>query len=68
MKSYAVSQLAITNPYIGIALLIVFVLAGKVFRDNWKLKGSNWVRNCWLSGIVATACFAILAFIPFLPR
>ncbi|WP_316863430.1 hypothetical protein [uncultured Cohaesibacter sp.] len=62
------SQLAITNPYLGIALLVVFVLAGKIFRDNWKQQGTHWKRNCWLAGLVATACFCILAFIPFVPH
>nr|WP_321457898.1 hypothetical protein [uncultured Cohaesibacter sp.] len=62
------SNLVISNPYVGIAILIVFVLAGKVFRDNWKAQGVNWKRNCWLSGGVATFCFMVLAFIPFVPH
>jgi len=63
-----VSSLVISNSYLGIALLVIFCLAGKVFRDNWKRKGDNWKRNCWLSGLVATACFLILAFVPFVPQ
>ena len=66
-KGRFVTQLTITNPYLGIAILVLFCVAGKIFRDNWKLKGANWKRNCWLSGLVATACFAVLAFIPFVP-
>ena len=61
------SQLTISSPLVGIALLIVFVIAGKVFRDNWKLKGAHWKRNCIVAGLIATTCFAILAFIPFVP-
>ncbi|WP_146006404.1 hypothetical protein [Cohaesibacter celericrescens] len=52
-------------PYLGIALLMIFVIAGKVFRDNWKLKGHHWQRNCWMAGLVASACFGFLAFVPF---
>ncbi|WP_319484201.1 hypothetical protein [uncultured Cohaesibacter sp.] len=62
------SDLVISNPYVGIAILVVFVLSGKVFRDNWKQKGETWKRNCWLSGIVATLCFLAMAFIPFMPH
>ncbi|WP_319530256.1 hypothetical protein [uncultured Cohaesibacter sp.] len=61
------SQFAITSPIVGMIILVVFVLAGKVFRDNWKLRGPNWKRNCWLSGLVAAACFGVLAFVPFMP-
>lgn len=60
--------LTITSPIIGIGILILFVVSGKVFRDNWKQQGENWKRNCWVSGIVAALCFAILAFIPFAPQ
>ena len=62
------SQLTLTNPILGIAILVLFLLAGRVFRENWKLKGANWKRNCWLAGAVATACFLVLAFIPFVPK
>ena len=58
---------SISSPYVGIAILMIFVLAGKVFRDNWKLKGEYWKRNCWLAGAVAAVCFCALAFIPFVP-
>ena len=61
------SAIAITSPAIGVALLVVFVVAGKVFRDNWKQQGPNWKRNCWIAGVVAASCFAVLAFIPFMP-
>ena len=64
-KGLSVSQLTQSSPYLGIALLILFVFAGKIFRDNFKLKGAHWQRNCWLAGAVATACFTILAFSPF---
>jgi hypothetical protein len=63
-----VSSLVISNPYVGIAILVVFVLSGKVFRDNWKQKGETWKRNCWLAGIVAILCFLAMAFIPFIPH
>ncbi|MCT4657373.1 MAG: hypothetical protein N4A65_16390 [Cohaesibacter sp.] len=63
-----IAGLAISSPLMGIALLLVFVISGKVFRDNWKLQGGNWKRNCWLSGILASLCFAILAFVPFAPN
>nr|WP_321982261.1 hypothetical protein [uncultured Cohaesibacter sp.] len=62
------SNLVIYSPYLGIAVLVIFVLSGKVFRDNWKAAGPHWKRNCWLSGIVATLCFLALAFIPFVPH
>jgi hypothetical protein len=62
------SQMTISSPYLGIALLVIFVFAGKTFRDNWKQKGANWKRNCWIAGIAATLCFCALAFIPFAPQ
>ena len=65
---FLVSHLVLTNPFVGMAILVIFVLAGKVFRDNWKAKGENWKRNCWLAGLVALACFIILGFVPFVPR
>lgn len=58
----------ISSSLAGIVILIVFVLAGKIFRENWKLKGPNWKRNCWISGLVAAACFGLLAFVPFVPE
>ncbi|SNY92607.1 hypothetical protein SAMN04515647_2878 [Cohaesibacter sp. ES.047] len=61
------SHIAITSPFVGMTVLVIFVIAGKVFRDNWKLGGAHWKRNCWLSGLVAAACFGVLAFVPFLP-
>jgi hypothetical protein len=60
-------NMSITSPLAGIALLVLFVVSGKVFRDNWKQQGPNWKRNCWVSGLLALGCFAILAFVPFAP-
>jgi cytochrome c oxidase assembly factor CtaG len=60
-------DLAITSPIVGITLLVLFVIAGKIFRDNWKQQGPNWKVKCWISGVVALVCFLVLAFIPFMP-
>lgn len=60
-------DLAITSPIVGLTLLVVFVIAGKIFRDNWKQQGPNWKTKCWIAGIVAFCCFLALAFIPFAP-
>nr|WP_321463096.1 hypothetical protein [uncultured Cohaesibacter sp.] len=63
-----VSNVAIVSPTMGIIVLVIFVLAGKLFRDNWKAQGPHWKRNCWFAGIVAALCFLALAFVPFVPR
>lgn len=61
------TDLVIGSPIVGIAILVVFVVSGKVFRDSWKLQGSYWKVKCWIAGLIAAACFGALAFIPFQP-
>ena len=62
------SDLSFSSPFIGIALLVVFGLAGRSFRKNWKEQGENWKLKCWVSGLIVVGCFAFLAFVPYAPR
>uniref|UniRef100_A0A2A4Z8W8 Uncharacterized protein n=1 Tax=OCS116 cluster bacterium TaxID=2030921 RepID=A0A2A4Z8W8_9PROT len=50
--------------YIALIILVIFVVSGFNFRRNWQRKGDNWQRNCWFTGLSATACFLFLAFVP----
>ncbi len=51
-------------PYVGIVLLVVLVFSGRTFRENWKAQGPGWKVKCWISGLLALVCFAVLAFVP----
>lgn len=52
------------TPAVGIALLVVFVLFGRLFRDAWKAKAPGWKRKCAVYGGLAFASFLAIAFIP----
>lgn len=62
------TNLTFSSPMLGIAILVIFVFAGRTWRLNWKEKGEGWKLKCWISGLIATACFAFLAFVPFAPQ
>jgi hypothetical protein len=44
----------------GIILLLIMIIAGKAFRENWKKQGSNWVMKSWLYGILSGISFLII--------
>ncbi|MEL6170861.1 MAG: hypothetical protein AAGK67_06940 [Pseudomonadota bacterium] len=53
------------TPAIATALFILAILAGYRYRRAWKSEGPVW--ELWLSGVIAAACFFILAFTPVVP-
>ena len=45
----------------GLALLILMVLFGKAFRENWKMKDINtvkaWLIKAWIYGLLSSISF-----------
>ncbi len=52
------------TPAVAIALLIAFVLCGRLFRDAWKTRGPYWRLKCSIYGVLALVGFLAIAFIP----
>ena len=52
----------------GLALLILMVLFGKAFRENWKMKDINkvkaWLIKAWIYGLLSSISFFIIVLIP----
>lgn len=44
----------------GILLLLIMIIAGKAFRENWKKQGSRWIMKSWLYGILSGISFLII--------
>ena len=44
----------------GIILLLIMIIAGKAFEENWKKQGSQWVMKSWLYGILSGISFLII--------
>ena len=44
----------------GIILLLIMIIAGKAFRENWKKQGNQWVMKSWLYGILSGIAFLII--------
>ncbi|MDA9914740.1 hypothetical protein N9D88_02815 [Alphaproteobacteria bacterium] len=44
----------------GIILLLIMIIAGKAFRENWKKQGKQWVMKSWLYGILSGISFLII--------
>ena len=52
----------------GLALLILMVLFGKAFRENWKMKDTNtvksWLIKAWIYGLLSSISFFIIVLVP----
>ena len=52
----------------GLALLILMVLFGKAFRENWKMKNtvisSSWLFKSWVFGLLSSISFFIIVLVP----
>ena len=52
----------------GLALLILMVLFGKAFRENWKMKDINtvkaWLIKAWIYGLLSSISFFIIVLVP----
>ncbi|MDC0456738.1 hypothetical protein OAM56_02340 [Alphaproteobacteria bacterium] len=52
----------------GLALLILMVLFGKAFRENWKMKDTNtvksWFIKAWIYGLLSSISFFIIVLVP----
>ena len=52
----------------GLTLLILMVLFGKAFRENWKMKDINtvqaWLIKAWIYGLLSSISFFIIVLVP----
>ena len=52
----------------GLALLILMVIFGKAFRENWKMKDINtvkaWLIKAWIYGLLSSISFFIIVLVP----
>ena len=52
----------------GLVLLILMVLFGKAFRENWKMKDINtvkgWLIKAWIYGLLSSISFFIIVLVP----
>ena len=52
----------------GLALLILMVIFGKAFRENWKMKDTKtvkaWLIKAWVYGLLSSISFFIIVLIP----
>ncbi|KZL05115.1 hypothetical protein PsAD2_04470 [Pseudovibrio axinellae] len=61
MNQFANSFAAIPS-WVGVILLILFVVSGRLFKDAWKGQGAMWKLRCWVFGLIAFASFAMMVF------
>lgn len=54
----------VLTPVTGTALLLVMVLCGRQFRENWKAQAEGWALRAWAYGLPVLVSFAALAFLP----
>ncbi len=54
--------LGVMPSWVGVILLIAFVLSGRLFRDAWKGKGVRWKLRCWVFGMLALMSFSVMVF------
>ena len=52
------------TPPIAVILLIIAVLCGHLYRDNWKKQPENWKMRAWMFGCPAGLALLALGFIP----
>ena len=52
----------------GLALLILMILFGKAFRENWKMKDTKtvkaWLIKAWIYGLLSSISFFIIVLVP----
>ena len=52
----------------GLALLILMVIFGKAFRENWKMKDTKtvkaWFIKAWIYGLLSSISFFIIVLVP----
>lgn len=52
------------TPWMGVLLVIAFVISGYRFRRAWKAQPAGWQRQAWVWGVIAAICLCALAFVP----
>ena len=50
------------NPIWATMLFVAAVVAGHLYRKNWKNEGPTW--KLWLYGMIAGMLLMIVAFVP----
>ncbi len=45
-------------------LLLIFIVFGRLFIINLKIKKKGWQTKAWINGIITLISFLILAFLP----
>lgn len=48
--------------WVGVVLLVVFALSGRLFRDNWKQQKPGWKKRSWVFGLISLISFCVLVF------
>ena len=52
------------SPSNALILLIIFIIFGRLFIINWKIKKEGWQTKALIYGIITLITFFILAFLP----
>jgi hypothetical protein len=52
------------SPLAGIVLLLVMILSGRAFRQNWKAQAVGWQKRAWIYGLPSAISFLTLALVP----
>ena len=52
------------TPVTGVMLLLVMVICGRQFRENWKAQDKGWQQRAWMYGLPVLVSFIALAFVP----
>ena len=50
----------------GLLLLLLMIIFGKFFKENWKNKKKNWVARSWVFGLVSSISFFLMVSIPMM--
>ena len=50
----------------GLLLLLLMIIFGKFFKENWKNKKKNWVVRSWVFGLVSSISFFLMVSIPMM--
>lgn len=48
--------------WFGVILLVLFAVAGRLFKDTWKNKQNGWQIRCWTYGLISFLSFAVMVF------
>lgn len=52
------------NPVSGVSLLLVMLICGRQFRENWKAQAEGWQRRAWFWGVPVVLSFGLMVFVP----